>query len=132
MFAEDKTLKPTSLSLNVLRLHLQSGGPNEVGGVHKKSGFILKKTDTYRYLGSAWACLRCLYLQVTGGPSRKKGELGGTDRKMSHRSTKKQPAQSLGDQAGPENDHQVDFQMSRISQLQTNRTHESESVAGFE
>lgn len=46
-----------------------------------------------------------------GGPTRKKGELGGTDKKMSHRSTENQPGQSLRDQAGPENDHQVDFQL---------------------
>lgn len=38
------------------------------------TGLVLKKPDTYRHRGSAWARLRCLCLQVT---EARQGELGG-------------------------------------------------------
>lgn len=65
------TVPGTSLGWNAPRIrpeHLLE--PQTLTG----TGLVLKKADTYRQRGSAWARLRCLCLQVT---EARQGDLGG-------------------------------------------------------
>lgn len=59
-------LSSTSAALSEVCVCLCVGGRGGRGGV-------LCVTDTYRYLGSAWACLKCLHV-FTGDESLKRRE----------------------------------------------------------